>query len=294
MHAGESGEVHVVDLVIYCFISLSLPLNQLLSLMLPSSSYILPPSPSIFSHSTTLPSIDLPRINKIIMEDSNSVSKHNPDVQASKKRQVAEKIVVTVKLEENEGKKRSENPSCDCWSWRKYGQKPIKGSPYPRGYYRCSTSKSCSAKKQVELCRTDASMLIITYTSTHNHPDPTLPKQPKTKIPHDSDTTPEPDQKNEEHKPIIIAVEDEDATTDNDNFHYIRTPEDETRLTVNLENTFFDEEPLSYPNLMTFSAPKTEENDFYDELEELPMSSSSFKIFMRSNFFEERVLVQPP
>ncbi|CAI9300422.1 unnamed protein product [Lactuca saligna] len=238
------------------------------------------------------------------MEDSIiNVSNHTPDVQASKKRQAAEKIVVTVKLEENEGKKRSENASCDCWSWRKYGQKPIKGSPYPRGYYRCSTSKSCSAKKQVELCRTDASMLIITYTSTHNHPDPTLPKKPKTKILlHDSisetNTAPDQlDQENENQKQVTtIAVEDEDATTctENDNFHYIQTPEDETRLTLNLENTFFDEEPLSYPNLMTFSAPKTEENDFYDELEELPMSSSSFKIFMRSNFFEERVLVQPP
>ncbi|MED6109592.1 hypothetical protein PIB30_035084 [Stylosanthes scabra] len=30
----------------------------------------------------------------------------------------------------------------------------------------------CSTKKQVERCRTDASMLIITYTSTHNHPSP--------------------------------------------------------------------------------------------------------------------------
>ncbi|KAI3468414.1 hypothetical protein Pfo_025077 [Paulownia fortunei] len=27
----------------------------------------------------------------------------------------------------------------DEYSWRKYGQKPIKGSPYPRGYYKCST-----------------------------------------------------------------------------------------------------------------------------------------------------------
>nr|CAB3495130.1 unnamed protein product [Digitaria exilis] len=61
----------------------------------------------------------------------------------------------------------------DLWAWRKYGQKPIKGSPYPRGYYRCSSSKGCSARKQVGRSRTDPSMLVITYTSDHNHPWPT-------------------------------------------------------------------------------------------------------------------------
>ncbi|RWW33855.1 hypothetical protein GW17_00001411 [Ensete ventricosum] len=55
----------------------------------------------------------------------------------------------------------------DLWAWRKYGQKPIKGSPYP------SSSKGCSARKQVERCRTDPNMLVITYTSEHNHPWPT-------------------------------------------------------------------------------------------------------------------------
>ncbi|XP_039034525.1 probable WRKY transcription factor 14 [Hibiscus syriacus] len=61
----------------------------------------------------------------------------------------------------------------DLWAWRKYGQKPIKGSPYPRGYYRCSSSKGCSARKQVERSRTDPNMLVISYTSEHNHPWPT-------------------------------------------------------------------------------------------------------------------------
>ncbi|KAF3328658.1 WRKY transcription factor 22-like protein [Carex littledalei] len=63
--------------------------------------------------------------------------------------------------------------SADMWAWRKYGQKPIKGSPYPRGYYKCSSLKGCLARKQVERSRTDPSMLIITYTAEHNHPAPT-------------------------------------------------------------------------------------------------------------------------
>ncbi|XP_074572294.1 LOW QUALITY PROTEIN: disease resistance protein RRS1B-like [Curcuma longa] len=60
----------------------------------------------------------------------------------------------------------------DLWAWRKYGQKPIKGSPYPRGYYRCSSSKACEAKKQVERSRADPEMLLISYTAEHNHPAP--------------------------------------------------------------------------------------------------------------------------
>jgi WRKY transcription factor 22 len=62
--------------------------------------------------------------------------------------------------------------SPDPWAWRKYGQKPIKGSPYPRGYYRCSTDKDCRARKQVESCRTDPSTLIVSYTGEHSHPVP--------------------------------------------------------------------------------------------------------------------------
>ncbi|XP_047331580.1 probable WRKY transcription factor 65 [Impatiens glandulifera] len=60
----------------------------------------------------------------------------------------------------------------DSWAWRKYGQKPIKGSPYPRGYYRCSSSKGCPAKKQVERSNLDPTMLMITYSREHNHSYP--------------------------------------------------------------------------------------------------------------------------
>ncbi|OWM79594.1 hypothetical protein CDL15_Pgr023006 [Punica granatum] len=67
----------------------------------------------------------------------------------------------------------AENLSSDLWAWRKYGQKPIKGSPYPRNYYRCSSSKGCAARKQVERSNTDPNMFIVTYTGEHTHPRPT-------------------------------------------------------------------------------------------------------------------------
>ncbi|GAV76133.1 WRKY domain-containing protein [Cephalotus follicularis] len=61
----------------------------------------------------------------------------------------------------------------DKWAWRKYGQKPIKGSPYPRSYYRCSSSKGCLARKQVERDPTDPRFFIVTYTAEHSHTHPT-------------------------------------------------------------------------------------------------------------------------
>lgn len=94
-----------------------------------------------------------------------------------KKRREMKKRVVTIPIADVEGSKsRGETyPPSDSWAWRKYGQKPIKGSPYPRGYYRCSSSKGCPARKQVERSRVDPTNLLVTYAHEHNHSLP-LPK----------------------------------------------------------------------------------------------------------------------
>lgn len=42
-----------------------------------------------------------------------------------------------------------------------------------RGYYRCSSSKGCLARKQVERNKSEPAMFIVTYTGEHNHPAPT-------------------------------------------------------------------------------------------------------------------------
>ncbi|KAG8659848.1 hypothetical protein MANES_02G085100v8 [Manihot esculenta] len=59
----------------------------------------------------------------------------------------------------------------DGYRWRKYGQKAVKNSPYPRSYYRC-TSQKCTVKKRVERSFQDPSMVITTYEGKHNHQCP--------------------------------------------------------------------------------------------------------------------------
>ncbi|GFZ19815.1 WRKY DNA-binding protein 7 [Actinidia rufa] len=82
-----------------------------------------------------------------------------------KKRKSAVKKVVRVRAT---GTKMTDIPA-DDFSWRKYGQKPIKGSPHPRGYYKCSNGKDCPARKHVERASDDPTMLIVTYEDEHNH-----------------------------------------------------------------------------------------------------------------------------
>ncbi|KAI4332511.1 hypothetical protein L6164_017414 [Bauhinia variegata] len=113
--------------------------------------------------------LDSPR-SAVFNIDSLVTSTSSP-----RKRRAVQKRVVQIPIKDTEGSRlKGENhtPPSDSWAWRKYGQKPIKGSPYPRGYYRCSSSKGCPARKQVERSRVDPTMLVVTYSSEHNHPWP--------------------------------------------------------------------------------------------------------------------------
>ncbi|XP_022738204.1 probable WRKY transcription factor 17 [Durio zibethinus] len=83
----------------------------------------------------------------------------------SKRRKLRIKKTIQVPAVSN---KLSDIPP-DDHSWRKYGQKPIKGSPYPRSYYKCSSMRGCPARKHVERSLEDPSMLVVTYEGDHKH-----------------------------------------------------------------------------------------------------------------------------
>nr|QGQ64049.1 WRKY transcription factor 26 [Santalum album] len=272
---------------------------------------------SFLGHIEENPREEVKKLKELLGPSKGSIMDGSKD-QFKAKRKGAQKTVVRVKVDASCGKQKSEGPPSDSWSWRKYGQKPIKGSPHPRGYYRCSTSKGCSAKKQVERCRTDSSILIITYTSTHNHPGPDddslitqFPKEPhieEVPLPVQEEKQGKEEQMEQSN---MASDQNEPVSTEDHLFHYVQSP----NITINQEhntNPFAEglesgahgslsllldeeQEPLSYPHLMTFSSatPTSEENDFFDELGELPTPSSFITSFMANNFFDERILVFP-
>ncbi|KAF5479026.1 hypothetical protein F2P56_005537 [Juglans regia] len=64
----------------------------------------------------------------------------------------------------------TERSSEDGYNWRKYGQKLVKGSEFPRSYYKC-THPNCEVKKLFERSH-DGQITEIIYKGTHDHPKP--------------------------------------------------------------------------------------------------------------------------
>ncbi|CAN1151428.1 WRKY transcription factor 55 [Linum perenne] len=72
----------------------------------------------------------------------------------------------------------TEIPPEDGFTWRKYGQKEILGSRFPRGYFRCTHQKlyNCRAKKQVQRLDHDPDTYEVTYRAHHTcHMSATAP-----------------------------------------------------------------------------------------------------------------------
>ncbi|CDP13897.1 unnamed protein product [Coffea canephora] len=63
----------------------------------------------------------------------------------------------------------TEIPPEDGYTWRKYGQKDILNSRFPRSYFRCTHQKlyQCPAKKQVQRLDDDPNIFEVTYRGDH-------------------------------------------------------------------------------------------------------------------------------
>ncbi|KAL6077819.1 WRKY transcription factor [Balamuthia mandrillaris] len=88
---------------------------------------------------------------------------NNNGVTVPTKKRKRKKIVVSTLAGEQ---------SDDGYRWRKYGRKTVKGSPYPRSYYKC-TFPSCKVKKQVETVVSSGKTIINSiYKGEHKHERP--------------------------------------------------------------------------------------------------------------------------
>ncbi|XP_027155032.1 WRKY transcription factor 55 [Coffea eugenioides] len=75
----------------------------------------------------------------------------------------------------------TEIPPEDGYTWRKYGQKDILNSRFPRSYFRCTHQKlyQCPAKKLVQRLDDDPNIFEVTYRGDHTcHLSSTAPSVP--------------------------------------------------------------------------------------------------------------------
>uniref|UniRef100_A0A2P2IWG1 WRKY domain-containing protein n=2 Tax=Rhizophora mucronata TaxID=61149 RepID=A0A2P2IWG1_RHIMU len=106
----------------------------------------------------------------------------NKALKESKKRKAQPRWNEKVRIHSGPG---LEGTFDDGYSWRKYGQKYILGSSFPRGYYRCTHrySKGCSAMKQVQKSDEDPTIFDITYRGRHTCGQPSYPAAKSSPIP---------------------------------------------------------------------------------------------------------------
>ncbi|KAE8697268.1 hypothetical protein F3Y22_tig00110622pilonHSYRG00075 [Hibiscus syriacus] len=106
------------------------------------------------------------------IESCRSIDRSSPGSEASgekdvfKKRKTSSGVTEQVRVCSGSS---LDNPLDDGYCWRKYGQKAILGSNFPRGYYRCTHrhSQGCLAIKQVQRTDSDPTNFEVKYRGRH-------------------------------------------------------------------------------------------------------------------------------
>ncbi|CAL0331002.1 unnamed protein product [Lupinus luteus] len=100
-------------------------------------------------------------------DNDDGVIKGEKEVKTdSKKRKMMTKWMEQIRVSLESGVDGSHE---DGYNWRKYGQKDILGTKYPRSYYRCTfrNTQGCWATKQVQRADEDPTIFDITYRGKH-------------------------------------------------------------------------------------------------------------------------------
>ncbi|KAF8099860.1 hypothetical protein N665_0236s0021 [Sinapis alba] len=112
------------------------------------------------------------------LSSQNIESSRTETEQSGQKRKTSDATANTIDHQEEEEEEEQRGgdsmvngaPAEDGYNWRKYGQKLVKGSEYPRSYYKC-TNPNCQVKKKVERSR-EGHITEIIYKGAHNHSKP--------------------------------------------------------------------------------------------------------------------------
>ncbi|KAL3743956.1 hypothetical protein ACJRO7_013240 [Eucalyptus globulus] len=163
------------------------PLSQAHPSLCQSQSLSLSPSQDFFSMSQPMSSATSSFLSTITGDGSVSNGKQGlspptmsagkPPLASTHRKKCAEEALSAGRCHCSKKKKHrvkrvvrvAAETAADQYTWRKYGQKPIKGSPFPRGYYRCSSVRGCPARKHVERAQDDPRLLVVTYEGEHRH-----------------------------------------------------------------------------------------------------------------------------
>ncbi|KAH0932135.1 hypothetical protein HID58_009252 [Brassica napus] len=138
-------------------------------------------SSSFFQSATEMTPLDYGNYNNSPSHQSPEEDVKLGSEQSGLKRKSSDATTITndhQEVEEGEGEEQRGGdsmvgggaPAEDGYNWRKYGQKLVKGSEYPRSYYKC-TNPNCQVKKKVERSR-EGHITEIIYKGAHNHSKP--------------------------------------------------------------------------------------------------------------------------
>ncbi|XP_031119482.1 probable WRKY transcription factor 20 [Ipomoea triloba] len=139
------------------------PLKQAQDQCLPQSL-----APSSLLESSIIPTSKELRISAPVAVHTSSVS--TAPIESDELNQRGQSNPGNQTLNGDQPAAGAERSSEDGYNWRKYGQKLVKGSEFPRSYYKC-TYPNCEVKKIFERSP-DGQITEIVYKGSHDHPKP--------------------------------------------------------------------------------------------------------------------------